>query len=59
MIITKIQIEKYLHWYLNRNYTHKELEQFTYGELSRYATNSIMNIATSKNVWVSSRRRIK
>ena len=32
-----IQVEKYMHLYLNRNYTHGEMEALTYGELSKYA----------------------
>ena len=50
MTLRKIQLEKYLHWYLKKNYTHKELRQFTYGELSKYAKRNIMNIS-AKNIW--------
>lgn len=28
---------EWMHLYLQRNYTHEELEQFTFGELSKYA----------------------
>ena len=37
MILKVIQVEKYMHMYLKRHYTHLELEQFTYGELSQYS----------------------
>lgn len=37
MTITAIMAEKYMHIYLEKNYTYEEMEQFTYGELSKYA----------------------
>lgn len=37
MILEAIQVEQYMHLYLNRHYTYGEMEQFTYGELSQYA----------------------
>ena len=37
MVLQVIQVEKYMHLYLNRNYTHGEMEALTYGELSQYA----------------------
>lgn len=59
MTLEALKLEKYLHWYLNRNYTYGELEQFTYGELSRYANTNIIDTINLKtdNVWVASIRR--
>lgn len=37
MTIETIKADKYIHLYLNKHYTYGEMEQFTYGELSRYA----------------------
>lgn len=37
MILEVIQIEEYMHLYLNRHYTYGEMEALTYGELSKNA----------------------
>ena len=37
MTIEQILIQPYTHRYLKKYFTHNELEQFTYGELSKYA----------------------
>lgn len=37
IIIEVILYEKYMHRYLKKYYTHNDLKQFTYGELSQYA----------------------
>lgn len=34
--LISMDIKPYTHRYLNRHYTHKEMEQFTQGELSKY-----------------------
>lgn len=37
LIITQTAIEPYRHKYLKNTYTHDDMEQFTYGDLSQYA----------------------
>lgn len=37
MELKTLQIKKYMHLYLKKHYTHQDLTQFTYGELSQYA----------------------
>lgn len=37
MVLQTIQVEEYMHLYLNRHYTYGEMEALTYGELSKYA----------------------
>lgn len=37
IVIKSLQIEPYTHMYLNKRYTHAQMEQFTQGELSQYA----------------------
>lgn len=37
MSLQVIQVERYMHLYLNRNYTYGEMEALTYGEFSKYA----------------------
>lgn len=36
MIIEQIKIDKYMHMYLNKRFTHLQMEELTYGELSQY-----------------------
>lgn len=37
MELKVLQVQQFLHLYLQRNYTHQQLEQFTFGELSQYS----------------------
>lgn len=38
MILEKYQVIPYTHRYLRNHYTHRQMQQFTQGELSQYAT---------------------
>ena len=40
MVLQVIQLEEYIHLYLNRYYTYGDMEALTYGELSKYAEGS-------------------
>lgn len=37
MVIEALQLEQYMHMYLTKHFTHEQLENLTYGELSQYA----------------------